>query len=417
MYDLSTLMSSFRTLVGWEDTDTLSTSDSGLYFQEAHPLLTLRAMRGIMPKDLIDRYPNHENGRLYNLGDKVQYNGKVYTSLVGNNDYIIDTIHWKEYDILEDYLSTITDRGIKRAVTTFVNEKMANLETKNIVDRRTLFDGAGRKEARTANTGKLVGFEITPFRSFGIKTSINKVGLQMYGNTGQVTLYLFHSSKSEPISIKTIDITSDKGNFVWVDLTWTLPYIGETNAGGNWYIVYDQNALPPYMDSINFGRDWPREPCGTCNKGDALLYRLMQKYVTLSPFYAAESDWDGKLWDLDDNIYCPGDNFGLNFMFTISCDITDTLLLERNQFAHVVQLEVATEALKTLALNPEVAVNRVQSNAERDSILFEVEGNGQGIKGIKGDLDRAYKALSVDLKGLDPICMGCHNHGVKFTSI
>jgi hypothetical protein len=239
----------------------------------------------------------------------------------------------------------------------------------------------------------------------------------MYGNTGQVTLYLFHSSKSEPISIKTIDITSDKGNFVWVDLTWTLPYIGETNAGGNWYIVYDQNALPPYMDSINFGRDWSREPCGTCNKGDALLYRLMQKYVTLSPFYAAESDWDGKLWDLDDNIYCPGDNFGLNFMFTISCDITDTLLLEKNQFAHVVQLEVATEALKTLALNPEVAVNRVQSNAERDSILFEVEGNGQGIKGIKGDLDRAYKALSVDLKGLDPICMGCHNHGVKFTSI
>src|SRR5574344_2813082 len=83
MYDLSTLMSSFRTLVGWEDTDTLSTSDSGLYFQEAHPLLTLRAMRGIMPKDLIDRYPNHENGRLYNLGDKVQYNGKGYTSLVG----------------------------------------------------------------------------------------------------------------------------------------------------------------------------------------------------------------------------------------------------------------------------------------------------------------------------------------------
>ena len=49
--------------------------------------------------------------------------------------------------------------------------------------------------------------------------------------------------------------------------------------------------------------------------------------------------------------------------------------------------------------------------------MFEAYGNGQGIKGLSGELEKAYKALSVDLKGLDPICMGCHNKGIHYRSI
>jgi hypothetical protein len=240
----------------------------------------------------------------------------------------------------------------------------------------------------------------------------------MCGNVGKVKLYLFHSSVVEPIATKEVEITSDKGSFAWFDLGWTLPYVSEeTNAGGSWYIVYNQADLPDYMESINFGRDWSREPCGTCNKGDLQLYRLMQRFVTLSPFYVALNDWDEELWDIEENIYTPSDNYGLNFMFTMACDVTDTLIAEKFQFANLIQLQVASDALREIAMNPEVAVNRTQFNAERDSIMYEVSGNGQGIKGLQGELDRAFKALSVDLKGLDPICMACHNKGVRYTSI
>lgn len=419
MYRIADILSSFSSLVGWSDTDNLATSESGLYFQEAHPLLTLRAMRGIMPKDLIEKYPTFEEGTTYAEGEIVQSEGSAYISLVADNTAALsDTDSWASYDLLETYLSSLTERGIKKVITKFVNEKIVGLESKNLVDRRTLFDGAGRKEARTEPTGKLVGFEITPFRSNGILTTINKVGVQMYGNTGSFTLYLFHSSQSDPIASTEVTIESNKGNFVWVDLSWALPYVNDTiNAGGSWYVVYDQNDLPDYMESINFGRDWSREPCGTCNKGDLQLYRLMQKYVTLSPFYVAVDDWDGTLWDIEDNVYCANDNYGLNFMFTIACDITDTIIAEKYQFAHAIQLEVASEALRALSLNPEVTVNRVQANAARNDILFALEGDGQGIRGLAGELKLAYKALSVDLKGLDPICMGCHNKGIRYRSI
>ena len=418
MYDINKLVKSFSTLVGWKDTN-LNTTESGLYYQEAHPLLTLRALKGVMPKDMASNYPHYEQGRVYDKGAEVSNAGKVYTSLQNGNDQPLEnTSYWGEVNLFERYLTSITERGIKKAIIRFVNEKMVGMETKNLVDRRTLFDGAGRKEARTENRGRLVGFEITPVRTFGVLTAINKVGMQMYGNVGKVKLYLFHSSVVEPIATKEVEIASDKGSFAWFDLGWTLPYISEdTNAGGSWYIVYNQAALPDYMESINFGRDWSREPCGTCNKGDLQLYRLMQKYITLSPFYVALTDWDEELWDVEANIYTPQENYGLNFMFTMACDVTDTLIAEKFQFANTIQLQVASDALREIAMNPEVAVNRTQFNAERDAIMYEVSGNGQGIKGLQGELDRAFKALSVDLKGLDPICMACHNRGVHYGSI
>ena len=417
MYRLNDLVSSFSNLVGWKDTD-LSATESGLYFQEAHPLLTIRALRGIMPKDLADKYPAYDSTMEYAKGERVRSNGKVYESLKDENASPVTSTDWKEYDVLNDYLTYITERGIKKVITKFVNEKIVGMESKNLVDRRTLFDGAGSREARTENRGRLVGFEITPFRSNGITTTLNRVGLQFIGNTGTVKLYLFHSSQPEPIATKEVTISSDKGIFTWVDLGWVLPYLSDDiNAGGSWYVVYNQAALPDYMESINFGRDWSREPCNTCNKGNLQLYRLMQKYLTLSPFYVVAPDWDENLWDIEDNIYTPNNNYGLNFMFTMACDITDTLIAERFQFASAIQLQVATDALREIALNPEVAVNRVQSNAERDNIMFEAYGNGQGIKGLSGELEKAYKALSVDLKGLDPICMGCHNKGIHYRSI
>lgn len=382
MIRIDAITESFRNLVGWEQgkaplaiSDMLTQSESGLYFQEAHPLLTLRAMNGIKP----------------------------------------------EGTTLSEYLYKLTERGIKKVVTRFAQDKVILKESRGVLpERRTLFDGAGRKESRVENSGKLVGFEITPIRSMGVTMVINKIGCQFVGNIGEVKFYLFHSSKMEPVATKVVNYNAERGSFMWFDVNdWVLPYITKsTNAGGSWYIVYNQRALPPYMEAINFGRDWSREPCGTCNKGDAVLYRTMLKYVQISPFYVAiDENWDETLWDVDDMMYSMGNNYGINLLFTMNCDATDSIINMKRDFASAVQLQVAHEALRALALNPEVAVNRLQYNADRDQILFETDGNGQGIKGLKGELEKAYKALELDTRGIDPICLGCHNKGISYRSV
>lgn len=427
MYRLNDIVNSFRGLVGWESegeslSSDIEVSESGLYFQEAHPLLTLRAMKGIMPEDYSERYESYDKTKTYAKGDKVRhYTSVVYISLVDDNkgNDVLETAYWAEFNPLSDYLSELTTRGIKKVATTFIRDKVIGMETKNIIDRRCLFDGTGRIDARIPNKGKIVGFEITPLRSGGITTKIERIGLQFYGNVGEVTMYLFHSSKREPIWTKTFNYTKSNGTFLWFDVEDTfLPYVNsEVNAGGSWYLVYNQAELPSYMEGINFGRDWSREPCGTCNKGDLALWRLMTRYVEFSPFYVSVDDWDGQLWDIANNIYTNTLNYGINLMFSVGCDLTDTMIASRLDFANAVQLQVASDALRTLALNPEVSVNRVQYNADRNNILYETDGDGQGIKGLAGELNRAFKALSFDMKGLDDICLACKSKGVKFGSI
>ena len=427
MYRLNDIVNSFRGLVGWECegeknlSSDITASDSGLYFQEAHPLLTLRAIKGIMPEEYPLHYDGYDKTKTYNKGDKVRYyTGTIYISLVDNNsEDVLETAYWAEFNPLTDYLSELTTRGIKKVATTFIRDKVIGMETKNIIDRRCLFDGTGRIEAKIPNKGKIVGFEITPLRAGGITTKIEKIGLQFYGNVGEVTMYLFHSSKREPVWTKTFNYTKDNGTFLWFDVEETfLPYVNsEVNAGGSWYLVYNQSELPSYMESINFGRDWSREPCGTCNKGDLALWRLMTRYVEFSPFYVSVDNWDGQLWDIANNIYTNTLNYGINVMFSVGCDLTDTMIASRLDFANAIQLQVASDSLRTLALNPEVSVNRVQYNADRNNILYETDGDGQGIKGLTGDLNRAFKALSFDMKGLDDICLACKSKGVKFGSI
>ena len=79
---------------------------------------------------------------------------------------------------------------------------------------------------------------------------------------------------------------------------------------------------------------------------------------------------------------------------------------------------MAVDILRTLALNPQVRVNRQQSNASTADLLYEVDGNPQGRKsGLGADLEAAYKALDLDTRGIDRICLTCRPTGVKYRHV
>jgi hypothetical protein len=112
-------------------------------------------------------------------------------------------------------------------------------------------------------------------------------------------------------------------------------------------------------------------------------------------------------------------NYGLNCEITIGCDLTDFIIEQKQLFANVLQKQVAAIALRTLALNPDVRVNRNQSNASKMDILYELDGNTSSNRpaGLGYELTQAYKALSLNTQGLDRICLTCNNHGVKYTTV
>ena len=63
-------------------------------------------------------------------------------------------------------------------------------------------------------------------------------------------------------------------------------------------------------------------------------------------------------------------------------------------------------------------MNRNQVNVTRDEILYELDGAPQGRQsGLGYELKQAFKALSLDTRGLDRICLQCNNNGVRYRTV
>lgn len=438
MLRLQDIQTALFPVVGWEQSynpayhidDSLTQSESGLTFQAAHPLCTLENVRSIMPDDFLFHYPQWDVDTPYAAGSKVKHQSKVWKAVVANSgsEPSESNPDWKEFNMLSDYVARLTRNGINAAIQKFIQIKQLQRETKDLLEKRTFFDGAARLQARIDPSHKIVGFEIVPVRSMGVTTKIERIGLQMVGATGTVRMYLFHSSQYAPMRVIDLNFTNTSGGFQWFTPQEPiyLPYIPGTDgdgndAGGAWFLCYNQNDLPLMMRALNVSKDWSAEPCQTCLGGSIESWRQLTKYLQVSPFTtrAPENFTENpQMFDIGTVAYTNTQNYGLNLEISVGCDLTDFIISQRGIFANVIQMQVAANVLRTIAMNPDVRVNRNQVNVTRDELLYEIDGSPQGrATGLAYELAQAYKALTIDTQGLDRICLSCNNHGVKYRTV
>ena len=436
MLRLHEIQDAFQKLVGWEqDYDPaqaidaeLCQTESGLTYQQAHPQVTLENIRNIMPMGFLGQHPYWSSLVSYAKDAKVNYKGKTYIALRANTGVEPGSQgagdDWAVYNSLSDYLRKLTTDGINTMIQTFLTQKQISRETKSIVERRTLFDGAARLQSIIEPYGKIVGLEIVPVRAMGVTTKIERVGLQMIGANGTIKMYLFHSSRFNPVRVLEFEYTNSNGGFQWFTPTEEvyLPYIGDgINSGGAWFLCYAQDELPPLMRALNMTKDWSKEPCATCLGYSIESWRQITKYLQISPFSAATPDEfseQPQMFDIGQLSYTNTQNYGINLEVSIGCDLTDFIISQRAIFANVLQKQVAAQALRTMAMNPDVRVNRNQMNVTRNELLYELDGAVEGRPmGLAHDLAQVYKALRIDTQGLDRICLQCNNNGVAYTHV
>lgn len=428
------LKDAFKNLVGWErpyeyqasgDWWEMEENESGLIYNDAHPLLTTQNIKSIMPEDFIMRYPEWDSNATYYKDMKVRKDKIVYRCLDDNETRDpAQGFGWIQYPMYWDYLALQVDKGITQMLQRFTADKSILGENKPLLERRTFFDGAGRINATLANRGQLVGFEIVPVRSMGVTTKIERIGFQGVGGTGDITFYIFHTSQKYPLYVLKFAFTSTNGTFQWYTPTEPviLPYISSNNdSGGAWLFCYNQDDLPQGLEAINVSKDWSRDPCGTCNIGSLQGWRELTKYLQISPFCISAPTTFAEFPEIPDIEYLKWtntQNYGLNIEVSVGCDLSSFMIERKRMFANVLQLQVAYNVLRTMAMNPEVRVNRNQSNVSRMDILYELDGNTQGRKGGLGyELEKAYKAIELDTRGIDRICLPCNNHGVKYRTV
>lgn len=422
-------------LIGWEQnydtsdlkiSDALTVSESGLYFQQIHPLLTLQNMSCIAPDFKNITFPEYNSEKEYSKGNVVDYQGTQYKALqkVQGKQPDIESEYWVETNLFSEWLESKTKASIQKAIARYCNEKTAEGTNKPLCESRTLFDGTGRLVDTVKNKKNLVGFEIVPVRAKGVTTKINKICLQ-FTKAGEYILYLMHSSMDAPVKIiKLNKIRDNSAEWFTVDDLY-LPYQSEDNdAGGSWYLCYFQSELPEGSQAIRKNKDWSKEPCGSCSRRELLAWMAWSKYLEIHPFFVNEElinieDESLHLWDVENNQYTYDNNYGLNLEVTVSCDITDFIVEQRMMFQDVIAKQVAVDMLREFAYNSNVRTNRHSINASRLDILYEVDGDSSSMKksGLSYQLDMAFKAIKLSTSGIDRVCLPCRNNGIKYRTV
>lgn len=414
-------------LVGWKQSydlsdnmlsSNLTQTESGMYFQQIHPLLTLDNLRSIAPDFQNYNWQVHDANKAYKSGEVVRVDDSLYKALqdVPAETDILDSEYWTETNPFSEWLEEKTKASIVKLVNKFINMKLADKATKSLIENKILFDGTGRLTNKIENRNRLVGFEIDTVRSKGVTVKIDKIGLQMT-KPGSYTIYIFHSSNPEPIYTLTFEKT--KAN----SLEWfkpkediLLPYeSANTDAGGSWYLVYKQSELPENAQAIYKDRDWSTGPCKACSRSEFLAYQAWSRYIEVHPFYISEDEeFDPEIMN-----FTYDKNYGINLEVSAYCDLTDFIIKQRAMFQDALSKQVAIDFLREFAYNPNVRTNRHSINASKLDILTELDGDSNSMRqsGLSYELDIALKALSISTQGLDRVCLPCVNNGIKYRSI
>lgn len=430
MYRIQAITAALRTLIGWRSSYRLETAegrdltrtDSGLAYQDFHPLLTLDNLRSVAPDFDLSVADWSDARDEYRAGELVKYSGAFYVALRDTaTEPDADAEDWRAVDPFTEWLAQKTDASIASLIARFYTEKALQGTTRDTLETRVMFDGAGRTADHCPNNHALVGMELVPVRSMGVLTRLDKVGLQFTAPV-TITLHLMQSGSERPIDSKTIEYTRT-GGVQWVDLGWELPYTSDdTEAGGSWYVVYDQRLLHEGVSAVRKSLDWSAGPCRFCSRVELVNWQAWTRYLEAHPL-KVQPEHDAtatmELWDVARNTYTPTSNYGLNFRVSVLCDITELIVEQRTLFQTALGLQVASDLLREFAYNPSFRLNRTQQNLSRNDLLYELDGDSTSAKksGIGHRLTEALEAVKLSTEGLARVCLPCKSEGIRYRAI
>jgi len=385
---------------------TLTDSDTGMYWNDYHPLITFENLYAIEPN--YDGYSISAwlVGTTYALADLVKKDEIVYVSTqaanIGNDPDGDDGTWWKIP--MNDWLTEKINAAISKVLNRVFTSKKIMESTKTFLENVQLFDGAGRFQDIIVANGRFVGLEITPKRANNIQLIIDYIGLQFNEIQTNLTLYLFHSSN--PTAVVTQNITTAAANkFHWQAATgFTMNYVDHANnidSGGSYYLGYFEDDITGA--AIKKRHQFNDPPCNGCSNADWMLYNLWNKYFDVRPIEVASGDLNStSLWDISKTGYQLTNNFGINLSISAKSEVSEMLVSNKAVFTDALGYQFAMDMLNEFIYNPNSRLNREGDNAQRQSVLYELNNpNDEAM--LASRLEKAFEGLSFDLSRISQV--------------
>jgi hypothetical protein len=174
--------------------------------------------------------------------------------------------------------------------------------------------------------------------------------------------------------------------------------------------MYDQNDLvgQAVKKQINFHL----APCGYCGAYNISTFQLYSKYLFIQSVRVKAVDRNPdnpiNLWDIRKTQLVTDNNFGMNFQFTVRCDITDFIIQQKDVFQYAFRDMVTKKILEGISNS-----TRQNGGQEKASTMArnELMGTYAGGMGFTQKLTNQLKAVDFELSALDDLCLPCNKKG------
>lgn len=373
MFKSNIVVPAYKNLLGWRQfhdnsiqiANGLTTTETGEYYQQKHPALQLDIIQTLISPNLpLDTYLEN-------------------TVTDATNEIFNDLLQYRQ---LNQYGKTL-------------------LETSVLLNRY------GWTQDTITNQGRFVGMQIRTQDLTGLKAIIDEVGLQFSGEE-TFNLYLFHSSKSDPLQVVEVT-TNGNANWNWKKINWELSsFSPEQFYGGVFIVGYYQDEIT--SNAINYTNfNWDSGVCGGCNDPHISVWRSIRKNFHVYPLYVPAGSFGevGKMFDLEKAIYSNNQSFGMNFKFTVQCDLTNFFVQNKFVFKNLLALKVVHKILNDMKFSQQI--NAIEENIKM-MIIRDLEGDIETkLTNIPSQYNKELKAVSFNISGINAKCLGCEDQNTS----
>ncbi len=390
----------------------ITESDSGIFIQDRHPLLNTNNLKAA--SENFDQWPYEEWVAPVSPGYAkdvyFKHEDKIWVSNVDDNEAEPGEApleNWTEVNNFSQYLLRQLLSSAQRTVEKMFQYKTMDRNTKTIFENIHLFDGSGNRNSTVLKQGRFVGFLVRLQKQKHLTILLRKLGTQFNNVATNLKIYVYHESQQAPILTRTIT-HSTPNSFQWNNIEdIILPYVGDHDAGGVFYIGYYEDDLGTGVQAITRNDyKWNEEPCAVCGNAavDAESFRKWSAYSSWTPIAVPAAHINAGPGRNKFSNTAVGlnysSNFGLNFHLTLKCDLTDFILENIDQLDEAYANQIAYELLNQMAYS-------LRDNGDakqlRDKAGFEmVRTDSMGIAQL---LDKSFKALDFSMSGFNTVCL------------
>lgn len=315
---------------------------------------------------------------------------------------------------LAEYLREVVDDSTNEMLNDLLQYRKLKNYGKTLLEQSVLLNKYGWRQDVITNQNRFVGMQIRVKSLTGMMAVINEIGLQFATPEPALNLYLFHTSKEDPITTFPVAVNGN-GSWTWIkkDLELSAFQSGEFHGGAFVLGYYQEDVTGNAINYSNF--NWDTGVCASCNDPHIKTWKSIRNHFHVYPLYVPDGSFvKEKMFDWDDAFFDRNQSFGLNLKMTVKCDLTDFFITNKFAFKNLLATKVIWRLLTDMKFSQQI--NSIEENIKM-MIIRDLEGDIETkLTNIPSQYNRELMSVAFDISGINGKCLECEDaqHAIQY---